>query len=128
MTIHVDSIYFSGNHQLEGLHKAAAQGDRAGIMHLMKVCAFSQHIFMTHTSLVPRLSPEDEWSALNMEQGYMQNIACLHACLLLQVLGPGDAIDRLDVNGCSPLMYAVMADSRLAVEMLLNFSARREQV
>ncbi len=26
-----------GGHKLEGLHKAAAQGDRGGIMHCMKV-------------------------------------------------------------------------------------------
>ena len=43
-------------------------------------------------------------------------------------LGPNAPIDELDANGCTPLMYAAMADSHLAVEMLLNFSARREQV
>lgn len=68
-----------GHRKLEGLHKSAAQGDRVGIMHLMK-----------------------------------------H-------LGPNAPIDELDANGCTPLMYAAMADSHLAVEMLLNFSARREQ-
>ena len=45
-----------------------------------------------------------------------------------QHLGPNAPIDELDANGCTPLMYAAMADSQLAVEMLLNFSARREQV
>jgi ankyrin repeat protein len=42
--------------------------------------------------------------------------------------GPNAPVDELDANGCTPLMYAAMADSRLAIEMLLNFSARREQV
>ena len=28
-----------GTHPLQGLHKAAAHGDRMGIMHIMKVCA-----------------------------------------------------------------------------------------
>ena len=27
-----------GPHPLQGLHKAAAHGDRMGIMHIMKVC------------------------------------------------------------------------------------------
>ena len=48
--------------------------------------------------------------------------------VLIQQLGPEAPINELDANGCTPLMYAVMADSRFAIEMLLNFSARREQV
>ena len=47
---------------------------------------------------------------------------------MIQQHGPNAPIDDLDANGCTPLMYAAMADSRLAIEMLLNFSARREQV
>ena len=43
-------------------------------------------------------------------------------------MGPDAPIDELDANGCTPLMYAVMSESRLVIEMLLNFSARREQV
>lgn len=46
----------------------------------------------------------------------------------MQQLGLNAPIDDLDANGCTPLMYAVLAESRLAIEMLLNFSARREQV
>ena len=46
----------------------------------------------------------------------------------MQYHGPGAPINDLDSNGCTPLMYAAMADSILAIEMLLNFSARREQV
>lgn len=46
----------------------------------------------------------------------------------MQLQGPGAAINKLDANGCTPLMYAVMADSKLAIEMLLNFGAKREQV
>ena len=42
--------------------------------------------------------------------------------------GPRAPIDELDANGCTPLMYAAIADSQLAIEMLLNFSAKREQV
>lgn len=42
--------------------------------------------------------------------------------------GPTAPIDGLDANGCTPLMYAAVADSQLAIEMLLNFSAKREQV
>eukprot|EP00731_Ephydatia_muelleri_P038669 Em0853g5a len=38
----------------------------------------------------------------------------------------GDHVDILDDNGCTPLMYAAIADSWQAAEMLLNFSARRE--
>ena len=49
-------------------------------------------------------------------------------CSHIQQLGPDAPIDDLDANGCTPLMYAVMSESRLAIEMLLNFSARREQV
>ena len=45
-----------------------------------------------------------------------------------QQLGPDAPLDELDANGCTPLMYAVMSESRLAIEMLLNFSARREEV
>lgn len=37
-------------------------------------------------------------------------------------------MDILDDNGCTPLMYAAIADSWQAAEMLLNFSARREMV
>jgi len=46
----------------------------------------------------------------------------------VQLQGPDAAINKLDANGCTPLMYAVMADSKLAIEMLLNFGAKREQV
>lgn len=46
----------------------------------------------------------------------------------LQHYGPGAPINDLDLNGCTPLMYAALADSILAIEMLLNFSARRETV
>ena len=95
------SVCILGNHPLEGLYKAAAQGDRSGIMHVMKVgLGF----------LKPCRQGFNKWSV----------------CLQLQ--GPGAPIDALDGNGCTPLMYAVMADSRLAVEMLLNFSAKRETV
>ena len=47
---------------------------------------------------------------------------------IVQLQGPDAAINKLDANGCTPLMYAVMADSKLAIEMLLNFGAKREQV
>lgn len=45
-----------------------------------------------------------------------------------QQIGPGDHVDFLDENGCTPLMYAAIADSWPAAEMLLNFSAKREMV
>ena len=37
-------------------------------------------------------------------------------------------MDIPDENGCTPLMYAAIADSWPAAEMLLNFSAKRETV
>ena len=37
-------------------------------------------------------------------------------------------MNELDENGCSPLMYAAMADSVPVVEMFLNFAAKRETV
>lgn len=37
-------------------------------------------------------------------------------------------MDIPDENGCTPLMYAAIADSWPAAEMLLNFSAKREMV
>ena len=46
----------------------------------------------------------------------------------VQLQGPDAAINQLDANGCTPLMYAVMADSKLGIEMLLNFGTKREQV
>ena len=46
----------------------------------------------------------------------------------MQLQGPNAAINQLDANGCTPLMYAVMADSKLGIEMLLNFGTKREQV
>lgn len=47
---------------------------------------------------------------------------------LFQQYGPRAPINELDSNGCTPLMYAAMADSVLGIEMLLSFSARREKV
>ena len=37
-------------------------------------------------------------------------------------------LSQLDANRCSPLMYAVMADSKTAIETLMNFSAKKELV
>ena len=74
-------------------------------MHLMKVKnnnTLGRHIAYVHT----------------------YHITYIHA----QRAGPDAPIDELDANGCTALMYATMADSRLAVEMLLNFSAKREKV
>ena len=42
--------------------------------------------------------------------------------------GPNAPLDELDDNGCTPLMYAAMADSERAIQLLLNLSAAREQV
>lgn len=42
--------------------------------------------------------------------------------------GPNAPLNELDENGCCPLMYAAMADAVPAVEMVLNFSAKREMV
>ena len=49
-------------------------------------------------------------------------------CFIPQQMGPDAPIDEFDANGCTPLMYAVMSESQQAIEMLLNFGARREQV
>lgn len=46
----------------------------------------------------------------------------------LQREGPNAPMNELDENGCSPLMYAALADSVPVVEMLLNFAAKREIV
>ena len=42
--------------------------------------------------------------------------------------GPRAPLDQLDQNGCTPLMYAVMGDSKDAIEVLMNFSAKKEVV
>lgn len=47
---------------------------------------------------------------------------------ILQVQGPDAPLNELDSNGCTPLMYAAVADSVLAIEILLSYSAKREQV
>jgi ankyrin repeat protein len=46
---------------------------------------------------------------------------------LLTAQGYG-VLSQLDANGCSPLMYAVMADSKPAIEALMSFSAKKELV
>lgn len=48
--------------------------------------------------------------------------------LIVQREGPNAPLNELDENGCSPLMYAALADAVPAVEMLLNFGAKRETV
>ena len=48
--------------------------------------------------------------------------------LFLQKEGPNAPLNELDENGCCPLMYAAIADAVPAVEMLLNFGARRDTV
>ena len=48
--------------------------------------------------------------------------------LYIQVQGPNAPLNELDSNGCTPLMYAAVADSVLAIEILLSYSAMREQV
>ena len=53
---------------------------------------------------------------------------CASLHYILQQHGPSAPLNELDENGCTPLMYAAIADSRLAIEMLLNFSAKREKV
>ena len=45
-----------------------------------------------------------------------------------KVQGPDAPLNELDSNGCTPLMYAAVADSILAIEILLSYSAKREQV
>lgn len=45
-----------------------------------------------------------------------------------KVQGPDAPLNELDGNGCTPLMYAAAADSVLAIEILLSYSAKREQV
>ena len=42
--------------------------------------------------------------------------------------GPQAPLNLLDRNGCTPLMYAVMGDSKDAIEVLMNFSAKKEVV
>lgn len=47
----------------------------------------------------------------------------------IQREGLSAGLDEPDnINGCTPLMYAAMADSESAIEMLLNLSVKREQV
>jgi ankyrin repeat protein len=36
-------------------------------------------------------------------------------------------LNEADDNGCTPLMYAALSDSRSTIEMLLNFGVKREQ-
>ena len=42
--------------------------------------------------------------------------------------GPQAPLNLLDGNGCTPLMYAVIGDSKDAIEVLMNFSAKKEVV
>lgn len=42
--------------------------------------------------------------------------------------GPDAPLNELDHNGCTPLMYAAMADSVTTLEILLHFAAKREMV
>ena len=42
--------------------------------------------------------------------------------------GPQAPLNLLDDNGCTPLMYAVIGDSKDAIEVLMNFSAKKEVV
>ena len=47
----------------------------------------------------------------------------------LQAEGPGNIqLNQLDANNLTPLMYAVLADSRQALEILVNSGCRKEQV
>ena len=48
--------------------------------------------------------------------------------LIYKVEGPNAPLNELDSNGCTPLMYAAVADSVLAIEILLSYSAKRERV
>ena len=48
--------------------------------------------------------------------------------LLLQAEGPNIQLNELDANNLTPLMYAVLADSRQALEILANSGCRKEQV
>lgn len=84
--------------ELTGLYKAAFRGDANGIMSIVKV-----------TILM---------------------IKCHNKCIIyaLQRDGHNAPLNELDENGCTPLMYAALSDSDSAIEMLLNFSARREEV
>ena len=47
----------------------------------------------------------------------------------LQAEGPGNIqLNQLDANNLTPLMYAILADSRQALEILVNSGCRKEQV
>ena len=46
----------------------------------------------------------------------------------LQAEGPNIQLNELDANNLTPLMYAVLADSRQALEILVNSGCRKEQV
>lgn len=48
--------------------------------------------------------------------------------VFVQREGPNVRINQLDENECSPLMYAVLADSIPAIEVLLHCGAKREEV
>ena len=45
-----------------------------------------------------------------------------------RIEGPQAPLNLLDGNGCTPLMYAVIGDSKDAIEVLMNFSAKKEVV
>jgi len=48
--------------------------------------------------------------------------------MILQAQGPNIQLNQLDANNLTPLMYAVLADSRQALEILVNSGCRKEQV
>ena len=48
--------------------------------------------------------------------------------MTLQAEGPNIQLNQLDANNLTPLMYAVLADSRQALEILVNSGCRKEQV
>ena len=57
--------------------------------------------------------------------------ACLgdQAGMMRMVQSEGyQVLNELDFNGCTPLMYAVLGDSKSGIECLMNLSARKETV
>jgi len=46
----------------------------------------------------------------------------------LQAEGPNIQSNQLDANNLTPLMYAVLADSKQALEILINSGCRKELV
>jgi hypothetical protein len=105
-SVHIQDFLRAGT-QLEGLHKAAANGDEAAIMSIMKVTT----CYLVETRFLPKFK-------ISIDQMESQR----HNHIMYT------GLDALDLSGRTPLMYAVIAEALQCVGVLIEYGALREQV